>query len=316
MEMGRVFEELIRIGAEQANEEAGEHFTPREVIRLMVNLLLNPEEDLHKSHVVKTIYDPACGTGGMLSAAEEYIRALNDQAMPRLYGQDWNDEAYAVCRADMLNNKADFILEYNENCGNTLKRDDVDWTQSRVIFVSQAFTPYQKEAINFKDLPISLWEIKRYSNQTISFEEIHKLNATESIKTVSTANSAVDTVSKEVIVYTENDRLKDIPEEVLDLYGQLREKILELGNVEIKATKLYVAFTVNGSNFTDITLQKKGLKLWLNLFKGELEDPYKLARDVANIGHHGNGDYELTITNTDKLDYIATLIKQAYRQKA
>lgn len=102
MEMGRVFEELIRIGAEQANEEAGEHFTPREVIRLMVNLLLNPEEDLHKSHVVKTIYDPACGTGGMLSAAEEYIRALNDQAMPRLYGQDWNDEAYAVCRADML----------------------------------------------------------------------------------------------------------------------------------------------------------------------------------------------------------------------
>ncbi len=235
------------------------------------------------------------------------------------YKQDKNfsvvDQGYAYLSV-MLNNKADFILEYNENCGNTLKRDNVDWTQSRVIFISQAFTPYQKEAINFKDLPISLWEIKRYSNQTISFEEIRKLNATESIKTVSTANSAVDTVSKEVIVYTENDRLKDIPEEVLDLYGQLREKILELGNVEIKATKLYVAFTVNGSNFTDITLQKKGLKVWLNLFKGELEDPYKLARDVANIGHHGSGDYELTISNTDKLDYIATLIKQAYRQKA
>ena len=86
--------------------------------------------------------------------------------------------------------------------------------------------------------------------------------------------------------------------------------------MEIKATKLYVAFTVNGSNFTDITLQKKGVKLWLNLFKGELEDPYKLARDVANIGHHGNGDYELTITSTDKLDYVLTLIKQAYQQKA
>ena len=102
VQMGYVFEELIRIGAEQANEEAGEHFTPREVIRLMVSLLLSPEPDLGKSHVVKTIYDPACGTGGMLSVAEEYIREHNREARPLLYGQDWNDEAWAVCRSDML----------------------------------------------------------------------------------------------------------------------------------------------------------------------------------------------------------------------
>lgn len=102
MQMGYVFEELIRIGAEQSNEEAGEHFTPREVIKLMVNLLLSPEQDLRRSHVVKTIYDPACGTGGMLSVAEKYIRDLNNKANPLLYGQDWNDEAWAVCRADML----------------------------------------------------------------------------------------------------------------------------------------------------------------------------------------------------------------------
>ncbi|WP_270807791.1 type I restriction-modification system subunit M [Aeromonas sp. QDB25] len=102
MQMGYVFEELIRIGAEQSNEEAGEHFTPREVIKLMVNLLLTPEQDLRRSHVVKTIYDPACGTGGMLSVAEKYIRDLNNDANPLLYGQDWNDEAWAVCRSDML----------------------------------------------------------------------------------------------------------------------------------------------------------------------------------------------------------------------
>ncbi|CAG0968290.1 partial putative type I restriction enzymeP M protein, partial [Planctomycetaceae bacterium] len=102
IQMGYVFEELIRIGAEQSNEEAGEHFTPREVIRLMVNLLLSPEQDLRRSHVVKTIYDPACGTGGMLSVAEKYIRDLNNEANPLLYGQDWNDEAWAVCRSDML----------------------------------------------------------------------------------------------------------------------------------------------------------------------------------------------------------------------
>ena len=102
VQMGYVFEELIRIGAEQSNEEAGEHFTPREVIRLMVNLLLSPEKDLRKSHVVKTIYDPACGTGGMLSVAEQYIRELNADADPHLFGQDWNDESWAVCKSDML----------------------------------------------------------------------------------------------------------------------------------------------------------------------------------------------------------------------
>src|SRR3989442_2536097 len=102
VQMGYVFEELIRIGAEQSNEEAGEHFTPREVIKLMVNLLLSPEKDLTHSHVVKTIYDPACGTGGMLSVSENYIRQLNSEANPLLYGQDWNDDAWAVCKSDML----------------------------------------------------------------------------------------------------------------------------------------------------------------------------------------------------------------------
>ena len=123
VQMGYVFEELIRIGAEQSNEEAGEHFTPREVIKLMVNLLLAPEQDLAKSDVVKTIYDPACGTGGMLSVAEEYIRQLNRNARPHLYGQDWNDEAWAVCKSDMLikGEDADNII-----LGDTFTRDGFD----------------------------------------------------------------------------------------------------------------------------------------------------------------------------------------------
>jgi type I restriction enzyme M protein len=123
VQMGYVFEELIRIGAEQANEEAGEHFTPREVIKLMVNLLLSPEKDLRRSHVVKTIYDPACGTGGMLSVAERYIRDLNADAAPHLFGQDWNDEAWAVCKSDMLikGEDADNIVR-----GDTFTQDGFD----------------------------------------------------------------------------------------------------------------------------------------------------------------------------------------------
>ena len=123
VQMGYVFEELIRIGAEQSNEEAGEHFTPREVIRLMVNLLLAPEQDLGKSHVVKTVYDPACGTGGMLSVTEKYIRDLNAEASPHLFGQDWNDESWAVCKADMLikGDDADNIV-----LGDTFTKDGFD----------------------------------------------------------------------------------------------------------------------------------------------------------------------------------------------
>ena len=103
IEMGYIFEELIRKFAEISNETAGEHFTPREVIRLMVNLLfLNDKEILAKKGIVRTLYDPACGTGGMLSVSEDYLRELNPDASLRVFGQEVNPETYAVCNSDML----------------------------------------------------------------------------------------------------------------------------------------------------------------------------------------------------------------------
>lgn len=102
-EMGHVFEELIRKFAELSNETAGEHFTPREVIRLMVNLLFIEDDDvLTKPGVVRTIYDPAAGTGGMLSVAGEHLADLNPKARLTMSGQELNDESYAICKADML----------------------------------------------------------------------------------------------------------------------------------------------------------------------------------------------------------------------
>ncbi|BCL76516.1 type I restriction endonuclease subunit M [Jeongeupia sp. HS-3] len=102
--MGLVFEELIRKFAEISNETAGEHFTPREVIRLMVNLLFIEDDDVLSpgNAVVRTIYDPTAGTGGMLSIAGEYLLEHNPQARLTMYGQELNDESYAICKADML----------------------------------------------------------------------------------------------------------------------------------------------------------------------------------------------------------------------
>ncbi len=103
LEMGYIFEELIRKFAEISNETAGEHFTPREVIRLMVNLLfVNDKDILRKKGIVKTMYDPACGTGGMLSIAEEYLHELNPDAKLEVFGQEINPESYAICKSDML----------------------------------------------------------------------------------------------------------------------------------------------------------------------------------------------------------------------
>lgn len=101
--MGYVFEELIRRFAEQSNETAGEHFTPREVIKLMVNLLVAPDADaLTVPGVVRTVMDPACGTGGMLSAADDHIKALNQDATVEVYGQELNPESWAICRSDLM----------------------------------------------------------------------------------------------------------------------------------------------------------------------------------------------------------------------
>jgi type I restriction enzyme M protein len=103
IEMGYIFEELIRKFSEASNETAGEHFTPREVIRLMVNMLfLNDREMLTRKGIVKTLYDPACGTGGMLSIAEEYLQELNPEARLEVFGQEINPESYAICKSDML----------------------------------------------------------------------------------------------------------------------------------------------------------------------------------------------------------------------
>jgi len=103
IEMGYIFEELIRKFSEQRNEEAGDHFTPREVIRLMVNLLFNPDGDiLTKPGIIKTLFDPACGTGGMLSISDEYLNQLNPDARLIVFGQEYNNESYAICGSDMM----------------------------------------------------------------------------------------------------------------------------------------------------------------------------------------------------------------------
>jgi len=222
------------------------------------------------------------------------------------------DQGYAYL-SFMLNNKADFILEFNENSGGMLKKNDVDWTQTKVFFLSPSFTTYQREAINFKDLPIELWEVKRFKNNTVSFTQIKTPGASESINTISRQDQTIEAVSKEIKVFNEQEHVEKADDHIQELYQILKESILNFDdNITTNPRKYFVGFQVNKKSFTDIVILKKALKIYLNLKSGELDDSRKVTRDVSNLGHWGNGAYEIQMQDDVELEYILSLIKQAF----
>jgi len=221
------------------------------------------------------------------------------------------DQGFAYLQL-LVNNKAEFILEYNQRKAKSLKKADVEWSQSRVIFIAPQFTTFQKLAINFRDLPFELYEVTKYENGSISFVQLKSPETSESINMVSRSSTIIKEMTNEIKVYTEADHLLNIPDEMKEFYEELKTRILNIGDdIQVKPKKFYIAF-VAATNFVDVHVQKSQLKLWFNMNKGELDDPRKMARDVSNIGHWGNGDYEIALKPSDDLDYLITLIKQSY----
>lgn len=211
----------------------------------------------------------------------------------------------------MLENKADFVLTYNETLNKSLHSGKVDWSQTRVVFVSPSFTENQRLATNFKDIAIELWEIKRYENDLISINPIKKTKSAESIKPLTKQNGLIKSVTDEIKVYIEEDHLNGSSEEIIELYETFKNAILNLtDDIEIVPKKLYIAFKKN-KNIADIVILKKGIKIFINLKKGQLDDSKELMKDVSETGHWGNGDYELVVNNTTNLEYIMSLVKQA-----
>jgi predicted transport protein len=211
----------------------------------------------------------------------------------------------------MLENKADFIVEYNESLKRNLKREDVDWSQTRVAFVSPSFTENQIQATNFKDIAIELWEIKQFENDTLAINPIKKSVAAESIKPITQQTQSLKNITAEIKVYTEQDHIEKASDLTAELYEKFKAAILNLTDgIEVKPQKFYIAFK-KGKNVTDIAILKKSLKLFINVKAGLLDDPKKLAQDVSNIGHWGNGDYQIQVEDDKDLEYIMSLVKQA-----
>jgi len=215
----------------------------------------------------------------------------------------------------MLEYKADFIVEYNESQNKPLKRQDVDWSQSRILFVSPSFTDFQKQFTNFKDLGIELWEIKRYQDGIISVNPLQKAKSAPSIKQVQTSDSEdIQKIAKEIVQYDEDYHLSNKMDDIKELYEQFRDSILGLtSDLEVHAKKMYIALRKGKRNLVYMNIGAKQIRIWLNMPFEKLDDPKKLARDVTNVGHWGNGDCEIIVTDTENLEYILSLVKQVLK---
>ena len=281
------------------------HNTVENNLKLLFNLELVKSEFKIKNFRIDTLgYDRENKTFVIV----EYKRDRNFSVI---------DQGYTYLSL-MVNNKSDFILEYNENCKENLKRDDIDWSQSRVIFISPHFTDYQKNSINFKDVPFELWEIVKYNNNLIGFVQ-HKTSSDVSISTVqSNTGSIVSSVTREIKVYTEEYHFlknKRRDKRIIELYELLKERIKNLGDdIEVVPRKEYIGFR-RKRPFTDITFFTDHLTIAINMKKGELDDPKKICKDVSNQGHWGNGDYEFRLVPDGDLDYIMFLLKQSYKKQ-
>ena len=211
----------------------------------------------------------------------------------------------------MLDYKADFIVEYNESQSKQLKRQDVDWSQSRIIFVSPSFTDFQKQSTNFKDFSIELWEIKRYQGGIISVNPLQKTKSAPSIKQVQKMGSEdIKKIAKEIQTYDEAYHLADKSDDIKELYEQFRDSILNLApDIEMNIRKNYIAFKCKNSNLLYVHFFKDFIRFDISEQRKKLiDDPRNFFKDVVD------GNYcAVKVKDSENLEYILSLIKQTLK---
>ena len=236
------------------------------------------------------------------------------------------DQGYSYL-STMLQKKADFILEYNETREDNLKRGEVDWGSSRVIFVAPSFNSYQKHSVNFKDVPFELWEIKRFDDDTIVLNQ-HRTTSKESIVSppiVDTNNSSLGEKKSTVKSHTIDETLSKTSAECRDLWNAIYEYFDNLEDTRIKVTRDYVSILKGKKTICYNYLRKNQILIEVSrgtqksdgtLSRGyfNFNDPDHLA--IENDWTWKNGDkgkvYQFKVKDTSKIDYLLYLLKQKY----
>ena len=225
------------------------------------------------------------------------------------------DQGYSYLSL-LLNNKAEFVLKYNLVCNTTLSKDDFDFSQTNVMFISPSYTTYQLRSVEFSDIAFELWKVVKYSNGTVLYDKVNNTDTTASINQITKENTKNDKVNREIKKYTEEDTLRNKSDEIKSLYDNLKELILSnYDDIEMTHWKYYVAIKANNKMVATVSVLAKSLKTFINLKETELNDPEGKVRNVSTIGHQGIGDYEYIINSENDLYYFNKLFKQSYEEK-
>lgn len=225
------------------------------------------------------------------------------------------DQGYAYL-ALLLNNKADFVLEYNEKCKKNLRKDDIDWSQSKVIFIANSFTKYQQEAMGFQDLPIELWEVKQHDNDLVLFNELRASEKSESIKTVAKGKN-VEVVSREIKQYSIDDHFKPQWNETRAIFETLSQRVLDIDpKFEMYAVKSYIGFKINEKVIFSVRPQASLVRVELyRVEPKDLNDPEKrTVYQKRSFEFYNKHVTEYDIKTEDEIDYAVMLIKQVYKR--
>jgi len=261
--------------------------------------LIGTEFPLHNSRIDTLAFDKETNSFVII----EYKRDRNFSVI---------DQGYSYL-ALLLNNKADFILEYNEKMKNSLKRDDVDWSQSKVIFVSPNFTTYQRGAMDFKDMPFELWEVRMYENNLVEYKELKPASNSETIKTVS-KNKVIAEVSKEVREYTVDEHFKPDWQESKAIFEILSERLLSLDSrLEENPQKYYIGYKIGRKNIFGVDVRKSFINFSITrTLPSELKDPLKRTTLRKNsMKFYGQNITDFHVDNAEDVDYAMMLARQA-----
>lgn len=221
------------------------------------------------------------------------------------------DQGYTYL-ALLLNNKAEFVLHYNETKNENLKKNDVDWSQSRIIFIAREFTPYQKGAIGFRDLPIELWEVQLMKGNLISFSHVKPAETKESITKVSKSRT-IEKVTQEVKTSTLENHYQKASLIIKSLLDKLRERIFSLDeNVKEKAVQNYLGYKLNWYNFVSVYVYKEKLKIYVRKEKLEKDKEKKFIKIPASYKWGKTALWWINISKDTELDYVMEVVRESY----
>ncbi|GGZ86406.1 hypothetical protein [Novosphingobium arvoryzae] len=233
------------------------------------------------------------------------------------------DQGYSYL-STMLQNKADFILEYNEKTEKTLKKDQVDWSQSRVIFISPSFNSYQKNSVNFKDMPFELWEIKRFNNDIISLVQ-HLPTSKEKIENITASGSVISSVNAEIEVTDEAEHVSKTSAQCAEVWEGLKEYFGNLEDTSCSSKKHYIRVNKGSTAICYVYFRKTSLMI--SIVRGtlypdgtksknyiEIDDPKGVGAAKEFTWRNGNKghEYQFSVTTPKDVEYATLLLKQKY----